>query len=30
VKVKHKDHYFYVNFDSQALVTDILHPELVD
>lgn len=30
VKVEHKDHYFYVNFDSQALITDILHPEMVE
>ncbi len=30
VKVKHKDHYFYINLDSQALITDILSPELVE
>ncbi len=30
VKVKHEDHYFYINLDSQAWITDILHPELVE
>lgn len=30
VKVKHKDHYFYINLDSKAHVTDILHPNLVE
>lgn len=30
VKVKHDDHYFYINLDSQAWITDILHPELVE
>jgi len=30
VKVKHKDHYFYINLDSQALITDILSPEVVE
>jgi hypothetical protein len=30
VKVKHENHYFYINLDSQAWITDILHPELVE
>ncbi len=30
VKVKHKDHYFYINLDSQAHITDILSPDLVE
>ncbi len=30
VKVKHDDHYFYINLDSQAWITDILHPDLVE
>ncbi|NWF96706.1 MAG: hypothetical protein HXY34_11250 [Candidatus Thorarchaeota archaeon] len=30
VKVKHKDHHFYINLDSQALITDILHPDVVE
>jgi hypothetical protein len=30
VKVRHEDHYFYINLDSQAWITDILHPELVE
>ncbi|MHA1770258.1 MAG: hypothetical protein ACTSYL_01885 [Candidatus Thorarchaeota archaeon] len=30
VKVKHNDHYFYINLDSQALITDILRPDLVE
>ena len=30
IKVKHDDHYFYINLDSQAWITDILHPELVE
>ncbi len=30
VKVKHKDHYFYINLDSEAHITDILAPELVE
>jgi hypothetical protein len=30
VKVKHEKHYFYINLDSQAWITDILHPDLVE
>ncbi|MCK5237990.1 MAG: hypothetical protein KAR33_00495 [Candidatus Thorarchaeota archaeon] len=30
IKVKHGDHYFYINIDSQAWITDILTPELVE
>lgn len=30
VKVKHDDHYFYINLDSQAWITDILHPDVVE
>ncbi len=30
IKVKHDDHYFYINIDSQAYITDILSPELVE
>ncbi len=30
VKVKHHDHYFYINLDSQGSITDILSPELVE
>lgn len=30
VKVKHEDHYFYINLDSQAWITDILHPDVVE
>jgi hypothetical protein len=30
VKVKHENHYFYINLDSQGWITDILHPELVE
>jgi hypothetical protein len=30
VKVKHEDHHFYINLDSRAWITDILHPELVE
>jgi len=30
VKFKHDDQYFYINLDSQAWITDILHPELVE
>lgn len=30
VKVKHKGHYFYINLDSKAHVTDILHPDVVE
>ncbi|TXT57440.1 MAG: hypothetical protein BAJATHORv1_10142 [Candidatus Thorarchaeota archaeon] len=30
IRVKHKDHYFYINLDSNAWITDILHPELVE
>jgi hypothetical protein len=30
IKVVHEDHYFYINIDSQAFITDILKPELVE
>ncbi len=30
VKVIHEDHYFYINLDSRAWITDILHPEVVE
>ncbi|MFQ5833646.1 MAG: hypothetical protein ACE5H4_13140 [Candidatus Thorarchaeota archaeon] len=30
IKVVHDDHYFYINIDSQARITDILSPELVE
>lgn len=30
VKVKHEDHYFYINLDSQGWITDILRPDLVE
>ena len=30
VKVQHNDHHFYINLDSQAWITDILHPDLVE
>lgn len=30
VKVVHNDHYFYINLDSRAWITDILHPDLVE
>ncbi len=30
VKVVHNDHYFYVNLDSRAWITDILHPDSVE
>jgi hypothetical protein len=30
VKVRHNDHYFYINLDSQAWVTDILSPDQVE
>ncbi|MHA1960938.1 MAG: hypothetical protein ACW99U_11945 [Candidatus Thorarchaeota archaeon] len=30
VKVVHNDHYYYINLDSRAWITDILHPELVE
>ncbi len=30
IKVKHDDHYFYINIDSQAWITDILTPDLVE
>lgn len=30
IKVKHKDHYFYINIDSQAWITDILSPDMVE
>lgn len=30
IRVKHNDHHFYINIDSQAWVTDILSPEMVE
>jgi hypothetical protein len=30
IKVKHNDHYFYINIDSQAWITDILSPDMVE
>ena len=30
IKVMHEDHYFYINIDSQASITDILKPEMVE
>ncbi len=30
IKVVHGDHYFYINIDSQAFITDILKPEYVE
>lgn len=30
IKVIHEDHHFYINIDSQASITDILRPELVE
>ncbi len=30
IKVLHEDHHFYINIDSQASITDILKPELVE
>ena len=30
IKVKHNDHYFYINLDSQAWITDILTPDFVE
>ena len=30
IKVKHKNHYFYINIDSQAMITDILAPDMVE
>jgi hypothetical protein len=30
LKVVHEDHHFYINIDSQASITDILSPELVE
>ncbi|MFX0108005.1 MAG: hypothetical protein ACFE7R_06965 [Candidatus Hodarchaeota archaeon] len=30
IKVLHDDHHFYINIDSQAYITDILSPELVE
>ncbi|MHA2378702.1 MAG: hypothetical protein ACXADO_12485 [Candidatus Thorarchaeota archaeon] len=30
IKVVHEDHYFYINIDSKAHITDILSPELVE
>jgi len=30
VKVVHEDHYFYINLDSKASITDILSPEMVE
>jgi len=30
VKVKHEQHHFYINLDSQAWITDILHPDSVE
>ena len=30
VKVIHEKHYFYINLDSRAWITDILHPEVVE
>ncbi|MFO7835429.1 MAG: hypothetical protein R6V83_02150 [Candidatus Thorarchaeota archaeon] len=29
VRIEHGQHYFYVNLDSKAAITDILHPDLV-
>ncbi|MFW9953144.1 MAG: hypothetical protein ACFFD3_01230 [Candidatus Thorarchaeota archaeon] len=30
IRVKHEKHYFYINIDSQAWITDILTPEMVE
>jgi DNA-directed RNA polymerase subunit RPC12/RpoP len=30
VRVKHGKHHFYINLDSQAWITDILSPEMVE
>jgi hypothetical protein len=30
IKVRHETHYFYVNLDSQGMITDILRPDVVE